>query len=175
MRYRMLAVAVGLCFAHSSCAGHHDPIPGTTIQTLSNRADLISGGSALVEVKLPASTSVAKLKVDVDGTDVTSAFTTLASGRIVGLVKGFKDGANNLNATATDGSFKGAKLVVTNHPIGGPVLLSAQTTPWICATPAPTAASGATPASNASGLTTNATDAQCNIATEYKLFYRTTT
>ena len=36
-------------------------------------------------------------------------------------------------------------------------------------------ASGNTPASNASGLTTFAVDAQCNIATEYKLFYRTTT
>src|SRR6185369_7868256 len=50
-----------------------------------------------------------------------------------------------------------------------------QTQPWICATPAPVAASGVTPASNASGLTTTAVDAQCNIATEFKLFYRTTT
>ena len=48
-------------------------------------------------------------------------------------------------------------------------------TPWICATPTPVAESGNTPASNASGLTTTAVDAQCNIATEYKLFYRTTT
>src|SRR5439155_16559215 len=50
-----------------------------------------------------------------------------------------------------------------------------QTTPWICATPTAVPASGNTPASNASGLTTFAVDAQCNIATEYKLFYRTTT
>ena len=55
------------------------------------------------------------------------------------------------------------------------MLLGSQTTPWICATPTPVAASGNTPASNASGLTTFAVDAQCNIATEYKLFYRTTT
>ena len=55
------------------------------------------------------------------------------------------------------------------------MLLGAQTTPWICATPTPVAESGNTPASNASGLTTIAVDAQCNIATEYKLFYRTTT
>jgi cytochrome bd-type quinol oxidase subunit 1 len=58
---------------------------------------------------------------------------------------------------------------------GGPILLGSQTQPWICATPTPVAASGNTPASNASGLTTFAVDAQCNIATEYKLFYRTTT
>ena len=29
------------------------PVSGTTVTTLSNRADLISGGSALVEVKVP--------------------------------------------------------------------------------------------------------------------------
>src|SRR5207249_7444769 len=50
-----------------------------------------------------------------------------------------------------------------------------QTQPWICATPTAVPASGNTPASNASGLSTFAsTDGQCNIATEYKLFYRTT-
>src|SRR5581483_10261459 len=68
-----------------------------------------------------------------------------------------------------------AKLIINNHPIGGPVLLGSQTQPWICATPTPTAAAGNTPATNASGLSTFAVDAQCNIATEYKLFYRTTT
>ena len=45
--------------------------------------------------------------------------------------------------------------------------------PWICATPVPTAATANSPATNASGLTTTATDAQCNIATETKFFYRT--
>jgi hypothetical protein len=55
------------------------------------------------------------------------------------------------------------------------VLLGAQTTPWICATPTATPEVGNTPATNASGLSTFAVDAQCNIATEYKLFYRTTT
>ena len=178
MRYRIFAAAAaaavaGLCLALSSCGGSDDPIPGTTIQTLSNRADLVSGGSALVEVKVPA--SVSKLKVDVDGTDVTSSFTTLANGRTLGVVTGLKNGINNINATASDNSFAGARLVVTNHAIGGPVLLSAQTTPWICATPVPTVAAGSTPATNASGLTTTATDAQCNIATEFKLFYRTLT
>src|SRR5437879_13889251 len=68
-----------------------------------------------------------------------------------------------------------ATLRILNHPIGGPVLLGSQTTPWICATPTPVPESGNTPASNASGLTTFAVDAQCNIAIEYKLFYRTTT
>jgi hypothetical protein len=68
-----------------------------------------------------------------------------------------------------------SSITITNHPIGGPVLLGSQTQPWVCATPTLVLGSGNTPSSNASGLTTFATDAQCNIATEYKLFYRTVT
>ena len=148
------------------------PTSGMTITTLSNRADLVSG-SALVEIKTPGFVVPATLKVDRDDTDITALFSQQASGRILGVVTGLKNGANVISAKATDGSIVGAQLVITNHPIGGPVLLSAQAGPWVCATPVPVIAVGTTPASNASGLATAATDAQCNIATEYKLWYRT--
>jgi uncharacterized tannase-like protein DUF6351 len=94
-----------------------------------------------------------------------------------GVLTGLRDGENHLVADA-NGRGEGrprAGLTITNHPRGGPVLLGSQTQPWICATPTPVAESGNTPRSNASGLTTFAVDAQCNIATEFKLFYRTTT
>ena len=39
---------------------------------------------------------------------------------------GLKNGANTITATSTTGAFIGAKLVITNHPIGGPVLLGSQ-------------------------------------------------
>ena len=55
------------------------------------------------------------------------------------------------------------------------MLLATQTQPWVCATPTPTAQVGNTPATNSSGLSTTATDAQCNIKTEFKLWYRTLT
>ncbi len=161
----------------AACGDGNDsnPATGTTVTTLSNRADLVTGGDALVEVKLPAGVATASLRVDLNGTDITSTFTNRADGRIVGLVTGLKNGANTVTASASDSSFVGARLVITNHPIGGPVLLGAQTTPWICATPVPVAAAGNTPMSNASGLSTAATDTQCNIATEFKLWYRTKT
>jgi hypothetical protein len=159
-----------------ACGGGDDDNPQpATITTLSSRADFVSGGDALVEVKLPAGASASNMKVDLDGADITSAFTTRHDGRTVGLVTGLKVGANTITVSSSNGSFQGAKLVVTNHPKGGPVILSAQTTPWVCATPVPTAAVGNTPATNASGLSTAAIDAQCNIATEYKLWYRTQT
>lgn len=172
------AVSVTLVASLGGCGGDDGspaPLAGTTVQTLSSRADMITGGSALVEVKLPATASSAKLKVVVGSTDVTTAFTTRADGRTVGLVTGLALGVNTLNVTSTDGSFAGATLPLTNHPIGGPVLLSTQVMPWICATPTPTAATSTTPATNASGLSTAATDVQCNIASESKLFYRTLT
>src|SRR4029079_16782911 len=87
---------------------------------------------------------------------------------------------NGSNELLADSNGRGngrprAKVTITNHPRGGAGPPGSQTQPWVCATPTPAIdpATGAT--TNASGLSTFAVDAQCNIATEYKLFYRTTT
>ena len=157
-----------------ACGGNDDPPPAPAaaqITTLSNRADLVSGGDVLVELVLPT-VSTDGLKVDVDGRDVTAAFTTQGT-RLIGLVEGLKNGANVITASAANAS--AATLTVTNTSRGGPVISGAQIVPFFCATPVPVGATGAAPATNASGLTTAATDAQCNIATEYQLYYRTTT
>ncbi|HEV7578229.1 MAG TPA: DUF6351 family protein [Caldimonas sp.] len=182
MKFQRSLAAFAAAFASFvlfGCGGDNNgppPTSGTMLTTLSNRADLVSGGSALVEVQMPSgSVRPASLKIDRDGTDITASFITLASGRIVGLVTGLKNGTNTINATFSDGTFVGASLVINNHPIGGPVLLGSQAGPWVCATPIPVVAVGNTPASNGSGLSTAATDAQCNIATEFKLWYRTKT
>ncbi|MBW8906093.1 MAG: hypothetical protein JF611_10555, partial [Betaproteobacteria bacterium] len=161
-----------VAFAKDNASGQFE------IRTLSNRADLISGGDALVEVVVPQSAPLQHVRLYLNGRDVTGTFRTDAASRVMrGLLTGLVVGSNELLADS-NGQGKGrprAKLTITNHPSGGPVLLGSQTQPWICATPTPVAASGNTPASNASGLSTFAVDAQCNIATEYKLFYRTTT
>ena len=169
------AVVVSAVLAACGGGGGGGTSNAPTITTLSTRADLVSGGDVLVEVKLPPIGAASSLKVDVDGVDVTSAFTTRSDGRTVGLVTGLKNGANNITASSTNGGFNSARIVVTNHPKGGPILLGSQSSPWICATPVPTAATASSPATNASGLTTTATDAQCNITTETKFFYRTLT
>jgi len=169
------AVVVSAVLAACGGGGGGGTSNAPTITTLSTRADLVSGGDVLVEVKLPPIGAASSLKVDVDGVDVTSAFTTRSDGRTVGLVTGLKNGANNITASSTNGGFNSARIVVTNHPKGGPILLGSQSSPWICATPVPTAATASSPATNASGLTTAATDAQCTIATETKFFYRTLT
>ncbi len=116
--------------------------------------------------------SASGLKVDVGGRDVSDAFAPRASGRIVGLVTGLASGNNVV--TAKLAGTKSASLTINNHPIGGPVFTGPQIQPWICATPAAQPATSTTPATFASGLSTAAVDAQCNIATEYKLYYKTT-
>src|SRR3954465_252948 len=161
-----------VAFAKDNASGQFE------IRTLSNRADLISGGDALGEVGGPQSAPLQHVRLYLNGRDVTGTFRTDAASRVMrGLLTGLVVGSNELLADS-NGQGKGrprASLTINNHPIGGPVLLGAQTQPWICATPTPTLAVGNQPATNASGLTTSATDAQCNIATEYKLFYRTKT
>ena len=159
---------------HDGAPSHHD----FWIRTLSNRADLISGGDALVEVRVPRSVPLHRVRLTLNGADVGAGFVANASARTLrGVLRGLRLGDNRFVASsiAHHHGRPSASLTITNHPRGGPVLLSTQTQPWICATPAPVAPVGSTPGSNASGLSTTAVDAQCNIATETKFFYRTTT
>jgi uncharacterized tannase-like protein DUF6351 len=176
---RILSLLVAMCLLTTLFAVDAEPTPQNfEVRTLSNRADLISGGDALVEVRVPITVPLNKVTLSLNGTDVTAAFEVNEAARTMrGVLTGLLNGENEFVADS-NGLGTGrprATLRIINHPIGGPVLLGSQTTPWICATPTPVAQSGNTPASNASGLTTFAIDAQCNIATEYKLFYRTTT
>ena len=147
------------------------------IVTLSNRADLISGGDALVEVRVPKGVALSRVKVTRNGADVTALFSPAGSSALRGLVTGLVEGRNEV-AAQIDGRGRGdgrrERLEITNHPIGGPVLSGPQITPFFCATPVPQGATATSPTTNASGLSTAAIDAQCNIATEFKLYYRTT-
>src|SRR4051812_47091297 len=170
------AGAQDLSAASTSASGDSDRL---AVRTLGNRADLISDGDALVEVQVPSDVALASVRLTLNDRDVTKAFVANAAAHTLrGVVQGLEVGKNLLEASAPKGRGNAttkARLTITNHPRGGPVILSTQTQPWVCATPTPVAESGNTPASNASGLTTSAVDAQCNIATETKLFYRTTT
>jgi hypothetical protein len=170
-----LAVAVVLAAISFSIQADDDAFE---IVSLSNRADLISGGDALVEVRVPKGTPLSRVKLRLNDSDVTAAFIGQAGGRALrGLLTGLVEGRNDFSAQI-DGPGRGdgrrENLVITNHPIGGPILSGPQVVPFFCATPVPQGATATSPTTNASGLTTAAFDAQCNIATEFKLYYRTT-
>ena len=172
------SAAAIVSFVLAACGGGDEshPATGTTMVTLSNRADLVSGGTALVEVKVPTGFTATSLKVDRDGTDVTAAFATRADGRTVGLVTGLKTGANTITARSSNGTFTTAQLVITNHPVRRPGPAQRRRRRRGSARPRCRSRRAATRRRRMrSGLSTAATDAQCNIATEFKLWYRTKT
>ena len=170
-RARALVLSA-MALAGLAACENNDTLDPVQIRTLSNRADLVSGGDVLVEIVIPAGADATNLKVDVGGRDVSSAFRVGSDGRVTGTVTGLAVGSNTISARSDTTS--AADLVVTNAPRHGPVISGAQIKPFYCATPTPVAVSGDVPASNASGLA-GTPDANCNIATEFKLYYRTTT
>jgi hypothetical protein len=80
---------------------------------LSNRADLVSGGDVLLRLRKPAQSG--KVRVTLNGRNVSKRF---RRHRIV-LLTGLRAGRNVVKATAPRARM--ARIVVTNHPNGGPV------------------------------------------------------
>ena len=159
------------------------------LRVLSNRADLISGGDALVEVVFPHRFTDDNVTVTLNGTDVTSAFALRADDTFSGIVCGLALGDNEVVArsvpTSPKSKTKGpktARLTITNHPASGPVFSGEQLQPWVCAQPAvtptvvtiPGTSLTATVNSRASGLE-GAADANCNAPSRYTYWYQPAT
>ena len=145
MRAKALAPVIGLALLMglgATAQAATDP----EIRVLSNRADLISGGDALVQVQ-PAGA-----KIDLNGRDITSQFAARPDGRNLALVTGLVNGENALTARTADGG--GARVNILNHPIGGPVLAGPQIQPWTCFD--------------------GALDKQCDRPPTYEFFYKST-
>src|SRR6266852_3306764 len=133
-------LALGAVFLVTAQAGEDRSQSNFEIVSLSNRADLISGGDALLEVRVPKTVPLHQVRLLLNGGDVTATFRTDATGLVMrGVLTGLVQGQNDFIADS-NGRGRGrprASLTITNHPIGGPVLLGSQTQPWVCATPTP--------------------------------------
>ncbi|HSR97967.1 MAG TPA: DUF6351 family protein, partial [Kofleriaceae bacterium] len=183
MRFRTLSYGALALTAASVGAGCEDAANNTggattatptllQIQTLSNRADHVSGGDVMVQILLPPDAAPSGLHVRVGDRDVTSEFAAREDGRILGVIHGLAEGDNKVIADV-DGAHT-VSLTVTNHSLGGPVFSGERVVPFVCATPTAQVQVGDTPATNASGLNSLAVagDDNCNLKTEVKLFYR---
>jgi hypothetical protein len=145
LRARALALAVLVVPAMSTAAAAK-PI---TVSVLSTRADLVSGGDALVRIGGVKSTK--GLRVTVRGKNRSKAFAKRSNGTVTGLITRLKLGRSAIVATAGKRS---AKLVVTNHPKGGPLFSGPQLQPWKCQD--------------------TAKDAQCNEPAKFAYIYKST-
>ena len=97
VKWRSIASSAGGVLALSLATAVNAAPP--EIVVLSNRADLISGGDALVEIKVPPGPCRKGVKIDVDGVNVNSAFAVRADGRYYGLITGLRNGDNVVRAS----------------------------------------------------------------------------
>jgi hypothetical protein len=120
------------------------------IEVLSNRADLISGGDALVAVVPPSGADPRSVRMTLGSRSVTSEFARRSNGLYEGLLTGLSNGGNVLRAALPDGA--SSSITIISHPIGGPVFSGPQVQPWVC--------------------TNGSTDPQCNEPPSYAYEYR---
>src|SRR5205085_12425308 len=105
-----------VAFAKDNASGQFE------IRTLSNRADLISGGDALVEVVVPQSAPLQHVRLYLNGRDVTATFRTDVAARVMrGLLTGLVAVPHEFLAYLK-GQVHGrppGSLTITNHRIRG--------------------------------------------------------
>ena len=102
------------------------------IVTLSNRADMVSGGDVLVRVTPAPGAADAALTVLAGGRDVSGDFRRLDDGALEGLVSGLEPGTSRIEVRAAGGAAAGIDVV--NHPIAGPVFSGPHESPFVCQT-----------------------------------------
>ncbi len=156
MRIQRFALALA---AAAACGSAHTAPGVQGIEVLSGRADTVTGGDTLIQVRLAAGTDPAAVRVILNGDDITGVFALRPDGRYAGLVTGLAEGDNLLRARLPDGS--GHEVTLRNHPIGGPVFSGEQIQPWLCRT------------QNQNNPSLGAAiDDKCNAPTVVELFYR---
>src|SRR3546814_1005722 len=102
---------------------------GIDIRVMSNRADLISGGDALLDIVTPAGVDSASVTMSLNGKDVSGAFASTEDGTLRGLVTGLDVGDNTFKVQYPGGR---AQTTLVDHPNGGPILSGPQLQPWTC-------------------------------------------
>ncbi|HEY8376103.1 MAG TPA: DUF6351 family protein, partial [Nannocystis sp.] len=126
------------------------------LAVLSSRPDKVSGGDALIEVRLAPEVAAEAVTVRAGGEDVTAAFEAVAPDRLLGVVEGLELGEVALEATAPGSA--PALLTITNHPRQGPMISGPHQEPFICRTEE----AGLGPAQGS----------DCSVETRYEFFYK---
>ena len=108
-------------------------VPGRPeVSVVSSRADMVTGGDALVRVALPEGASPDTVTVRVDGRDVTAAFRAVSEGVLEGIVTDLAVGLNHVAVGTADGA--SVALELQNYPLAGPVLSGPHQAPFVCQT-----------------------------------------
>ena len=124
----LCTTALGILLAAYAAAAPR----GVEIRVLSGRADMVTGGDALVEVDLEKNAAPEKFSATLNGQDISKSFTRgNSAGTLIGHLEGLKTGKNALEIKSAKGS---AKLELVNYPITGPVFSGPHQKPFVCQT-----------------------------------------
>src|ERR1700730_9150953 len=119
---------------HALLAGADPAVSGISIETLSSRPNLVTGGNVLVKISYQPG-MVLPLWVTLNDHDVTGKFRATQANTWTGVVEGLQLGSNTLRVRAKSSTgIRDESLQVTNYPITGPVLSGPQLQPYFCMT-----------------------------------------
>ena len=137
-----------------------------TVEVLSSPAEYVSGGDARILVDVPRPIPLRRVKIRLNGEDVTAAFHRIRGQRALeGVVTNLNVGDNVLEASAHRGRLRTkTELILTNHDRRGPIFSGPQQTPFLCADDGDRANAELGPA----------IDADCSTETVVSFKYRTT-
>ena len=161
------AVATAPATAASARAAAPRPKPKKRtipVVSVSNRPDLVSGGDVRVAVAKVKGLKRKQVRVSLNGRDVTRQFAVRPGGRFEAVLGDLRVGRNVVQATGRRKNagkkhagpdsrlrFSG-RLVITNHPNGGPIFSGPQHQPYVCQD--------------------GAVDEQCNQPATYSFLYK---
>ncbi|WPG41518.1 DUF6351 family protein [Variovorax sp. EBFNA2] len=137
------------------------------VKTLSSAPDMISGGDTLIEITAPGGVAPDKVRVSLNGSDVTAQVPVVDStARVLrGLVTGLTTepgsttgSVNTLVVSNVDVAAQRTEARLVNYPITGPILSGSHISPYECRT-------------IQSGLG-NPRDANCSATTLVTYYYR---
>ncbi|WP_097198958.1 DUF6351 family protein [Variovorax sp. YR752] len=138
------------------------------VKTLSSSPDMVSGGDSLIEITAPVGVALDKVRVSLNGKDVSSQVPVADStARVLrGLVTGLTTDAssttgssNTLVVSNADNTAQRTETKLVNYPITGPILSGPHISPYECRT-----------VQNGLG---SPLDADCSAATQVLWYYRT--
>jgi len=165
------AIPSGQVYAHDDDGDRHHGDNQFSIDVLSSKPYLVTGGDALVRVTVKKKdVSLGSVRIELNGANITGAFrANAAAGTLTGLVSGLRNGENELSVDAKgEGHGRAdADITLTNYPIEGPVISGPHEYPFACTT----ATFVPFPGSPALGAST---EPNCSIATRVQYVYRST-
>lgn len=161
-------VLLGACSSEEPVSTSGTLVPpkvesGISLETLSTKSWLISGGDVLVEVSVENEADVDSLSLSLNGNDVSDQFIAVSSHAKQAVLGNLPVGESTLAVSIGSDSRRSETLALSNYPISGPIISGPHETPFRCQSSEFELVSG--------GRLGAETDEDCNVVTRVDYVY----